>query len=705
MGNSMENVKTVVRSDALSQRELALIADSLATAALEFADRSCNDFSFPATTESRAIGEAIAKHVDPGYWDTVNTLSAFLAQITAAKERVVVYDNWAAGYFSELCRRLAALTPAGPLASAELAIITQLLESSAEDHEGWQGDGRDDLDLTLEPTAEHRALVTAAVRHQAPRGWKAKLSKIEKATGPISLPDFQLMRYLAARCEALAAVTDATAGASILSARAALLAGAATARTAGAVPVVERAGIASRFPPLKRYLTAYFQSFENWQREQLPRLERYAAGEAGTTGSPDGKFTVEFAATRQSLFECSLAPRWHAVQTALGGDIALGKKAKIRTLKATEREFAKLIEDGERVHMQSPPALTARYFEDLHAPDFDEFEAGRVDSQISRAEFDIVRHLLFKGHAPEQLQQVLLTLGPQLAARKGEDAANYAAYTVERAATDPLLREWREQNEPAAAAADRDAFQRTIGKDWLTPWRRSVAYDYWFCCMAAHSGERNYWFNNIVGTAVDCLVLGWEKEAHRLVRQVWAHIDARRFGHITESNSPTQYFLLRLIADSQGEARTGDGEPLFAALLAHWQTPDVEVLAPLILALCDRHTQEAAKTDAWFGMEATYFPFAVLAVLRLRQLRGLKNPTLEHPLLNTPLGTLPPVTKLYADELLDGVVKQARLKYQDLRSLSRRRFLWVAWCCGVLGGNAPRRSDEMSRSARPVATA
>ncbi len=26
-----------------------------------------------------------------------------------------------------------------------------------------------------------------------------------------------------------------------------------------------------------------------------------------------------------------------------------------------------------------------------------------------------------------------------------------------------------------------------------------------------------------------------------------------------------------------------------------------------------------------------------------------------------------------------------------------------AWCCGVLGGNAPRRSDEISRSARPVA--
>ncbi len=62
----MEKAKPVARSDALSNRELALIADSLASAAAEFADRSCNDFSFHTSPENRAIGEAIARLRNPG---------------------------------------------------------------------------------------------------------------------------------------------------------------------------------------------------------------------------------------------------------------------------------------------------------------------------------------------------------------------------------------------------------------------------------------------------------------------------------------------------------------------------------------------------------------------------------------------------------------------------------------------------------------
>lgn len=57
----MEKARPVVRSDALSNRELALIADALATAADEFDNRSCNDFMFPVTPENRAIGEAIVR--------------------------------------------------------------------------------------------------------------------------------------------------------------------------------------------------------------------------------------------------------------------------------------------------------------------------------------------------------------------------------------------------------------------------------------------------------------------------------------------------------------------------------------------------------------------------------------------------------------------------------------------------------------------
>jgi hypothetical protein len=198
------------------------------------------------------------------------------------------------------------------------------------------------------------------------------------------------------------------------------------------MPVIERAGIAPRFPQLERYLKAYFQPFANWQSEQLPLLQLYAAGKAGSTWVHNGKFTTEFVAARLGLHECSRALRWHAVQTALGGaSEAVGeKKTKIPTPKATLREFADLIENGKHVHLQISPALNAQCFEDILEPEFDPAYAAKADAEISEAEFRIVHHLLLNGHATQHVQQVFLASAPQLAARKGQAAASYVAETM-----------------------------------------------------------------------------------------------------------------------------------------------------------------------------------------------------------------------------------------------------------------------------------
>jgi hypothetical protein len=317
------------------------------------------------------------------------------------------------------------------------------------------------------------------------------------------------------------------------------------------------------------------------------------------------------------------------------------------------------------VHGQIAPALNAREFKEaLDDPEFGGKYAEQIDAEVSRAEFDIVRHLLFKGHSPEQVQHAFLALAPELAARKGDDAATYVADTMQRVAADPDLQQWRENER--SARADAAALQRVVGKDWLGVRRRSVAYDYWSCRMAAHSGGAyDYWFDNVVGTATDCLVLGWEKEAVSLFQQVREHLKENRFsGSPNDKKHAIQYFLLRLVFDWQGWPRQSDGEPLFAALLTHWRTPDANALAPLLLAVCDRHTHQAVSKDADLG--ATYYPFEALAVLRLRVLHGLKNPSLDHPLMSTPLGALPEVTEPYTDELLENVLKQARLEFQEL---------------------------------------
>ena len=111
----------------------------------------------------------------------------------------------------------------------------------------------------------------------------------------------------------------------------------------------------------------------------------------------------------------------------------------------------------------------------------------------------------------------------------------------------------------------------------------------------------------------------------------------------------TQLFLLRLIADWQGIApppmpRQVDDEPLFAALLAHWRSPDRDALTPLLLAACGRHTHLVMiyKDSPDFGTSGNlvYIPFEILAVLRLRQMHGLINPQLDHPLMATRMGVL-----------------------------------------------------------------
>jgi hypothetical protein len=59
-------------------------------------------------------------------------------------------------------------------------------------------------------------------------------------------------------------------------------------------------------------------------------------------------------------------------------------------------------------------------------------------------------------------------------------------------------------------------------------------------------------------------------------------------------------------------------------------------------------------------------PFEILALYRLRENLGLPNPQVEHPLRDTPLGRLQPVSAPWSDTWLAGVVARARREFSDL---------------------------------------
>lgn len=208
--------------------------------------------------------------------------------------------------------------------------------------------------------------------------------------------------------------------------------------------------------------------------------------------------------------------------------------------------------------------------------------------------------------------------------------------------------------------------------DWYLQWQRSVAYGYWAYRMTQlERGPTS--LKKTVSIAANCLVLGWEDWAIDLAGWVNRGIEnKKRFWEYDKAIHPrTQIFILRLIADwQQWPTRDWEkwvfDEPIFNALLEHWRTPDANALRPLLIAACDRHTHESRfdistkhydiNTDAFW-----YDPFEVLAVLKLRELRGLANPALDHTLMNTPLGKLPAPAARYSDALLDGVIDRVRV--------------------------------------------
>ncbi|WP_153134938.1 hypothetical protein [Paraburkholderia agricolaris] len=133
-------------------------------------------------------------------------------------------------------------------------------------------------------------------------------------------------------------------------------------------------------------------------------------------------------------------------------------------------------------------------------------------------------------------------------------------------------------------------------------------------------------------------------------------------------------FVLRLFAAWRGDVHHewpsfAYSEPLYEGILERWHETNPKALTPWLLAACDRHTHESTRDSETKFFDCSAFPrtpIEILFLFRLRELIGLKNPVLNHPLMEPPFEKLPePQSPYIPDALVEGTLARVRTDWPE----------------------------------------
>lgn len=184
-----------------------------------------------------------------------------------------------------------------------------------------------------------------------------------------------------------------------------------------------------------------------------------------------------------------------------------------------------------------------------------------------------------------------------------------------------------------------------------------------------------------VSFAALSLLIGNKDVARKIILLL---IDSYRKNEILYREYPIYCFLLRLFADYfcmpvvPFSDKVKD-EVLFQHLFDKWKNPEFDRLKELCVLVCDYHLTRCkpSKGNDWYefsNLSWSLWPIEINLLFKLRELLGLNNPDINHPLMNTTLGQLPAEKEFVLDDLLLQVLERMRSQGFDENEVFERIY-------------------------------